>query len=76
MESRYLKMFHLVSLCDYFVLHRTSKGKWPEMEETTVFTFDGSPLCFSAQQPPPIDLILLVTAHHSKRDYLLFNSAV
>lgn len=40
---------------------------------TTVFTFDGSPLCFSAQQPPPVDLILLVTAHHSKRDHLLFN---
>lgn len=39
---------------------------------TTVFTFDGSPLCFSAQQPPPVDLILLVTAHHSKRDHLLF----
>lgn len=45
------------------------------MESTTVFTFNGSPLGFSAQQPPPIDLILLVTAHHSKRNHLLFNRA-
>lgn len=49
---------------------RTNGLKW---NITTAFTFDGSPLCFSAQQPPPVDLILLVTAHHSKRDHLLFN---
>lgn len=34
-------------------------------------TFNGSPLGLPPQQPPPIDLILLVTAHHSKRDHLL-----
>lgn len=41
-----------------------------------MFTFNGSPLCFPPQQPPPIDLILLVTAHHSKWYHLLFNSGV
>lgn len=41
-----------------------------------MFTFDGSPLCFPPQQPPPVDLVLLITAHHSKWYHLLFNSGV
>lgn len=43
------------------------------MHRTTVFTFDGSPLCFPPQQPPPIDLVLLITAHHSKWYHLLWS---
>lgn len=35
------------------------------------FTFNGSPLSLPPQQPPAIDLVLLVTAHHSKWDHLL-----
>lgn len=34
-------------------------------------TFNGSPLGFPPQQPPAIDLVLLVAAHYSKRDHLL-----
>lgn len=34
-------------------------------------TFNGSPLGFPPQQPPAIDLVLLITAHHGKWDHLL-----
>lgn len=34
-------------------------------------TFNSSPLGLPPQQPPAIDLVLLVAAHHSKWDHLL-----
>lgn len=40
--------------------------------EQACCTFNGSPFGLPPQQPPAIDLVLLITAHHSKWDHLLF----
>lgn len=47
----------------------TEKGKKGLKKNSC--TFNGSPLGLPAQQPPAIDLVLLVTAHHRKGDHLL-----
>lgn len=39
-------------------------------------TLYGAPFCFSSQNPLPVHLVLLVTAHHSKRDHLLMSAHV
>lgn len=38
---------------------------------TAAGTFNGAPLGLPSQDPLAIDLILMVTAHHSKWDHLL-----
>lgn len=38
------------------------------------FTFNGAPFRFPSQNPFPVHLVLLVTAHHSKRDHLLLSA--
>lgn len=67
---------HIGGLCPSVSLkanlnRRTKKGlKW-ERRKGKSYTFNGSPLGFPPQQPPAIDLVLLVTAHHGKWDHLL-----
>lgn len=34
-------------------------------------TFNRSPLGFPPEEPPAVDLVLLVAAHHCERDHLL-----
>lgn len=37
-------------------------------------TLYGAPLCFPSQNPLSVHLVLLVAAHHSKRDHLLLSA--
>lgn len=43
---------------------------------TAARTFDGAPLGFPAEDPLPVDLVLVVAAHHGERDHLLGAGAV
>lgn len=38
---------------------------------SSVITFDGAPFGFPAEDPLPVHLVLMVTAHHGERDHLL-----
>lgn len=40
-------------------------------EDAGVGTFDRPPLCFPPEEPPAVDLVLLIAAHHCERDHLL-----
>jgi hypothetical protein len=66
---------HTVKERDYCSkIKRQSKAKmrsWRKKRSRRPSTFYGSPLCLPTQKPPAVDLVLLVTAHHSKRDHLL-----
>lgn len=42
-----------------------------EAEAGGIGTFNRSPLGFPPEEPPAVDLVLLVAAHHCERDHLL-----
>ena len=59
-------------LCMYCCAERSSLMIKAERSENC--TFNSPPLGLPPQQPPAIDLVLLVAAHHSKGDHLLLPS--
>lgn len=67
---------HTVKERDYCskIKRQSAKAKmrsWRKKRSRRPSTFYGSPLCLPSQKPPAVDLVLLVAAHHSKRDHLL-----
>lgn len=50
----------------------TRAGRWAQLGKQGQGTFNGAPLGLPAKDSSSIHLVLLVTAHHCKRDHFLW----
>lgn len=67
-------LFYLILLCVSIVTQFVMPAPERCYLNKHIITLYGAPFCFPSQNPLAVHLVLLVTAHNSKRNHLLLSA--